>query len=95
MIPTDEIVFIRAACRHTDRPAVIVRGLDRDNKNPAWPGYEGPEAFPVRDSFQAGWYRVVGRTGFRYTFEHLQTERTQSAFLRFPKTSPTKSENVG
>ena len=33
MIPTDEIVFIRAACRHTDRPAVIVRGLERTDGN--------------------------------------------------------------
>ena len=90
MIPTDEIVFIRAG-----RPAVIVQGLDRDDGNPAWPGHEGPELFPVNETFQAGWWRVLGRTGFRYTFERLDTGRSQAGFVRFPKQHPTNSENVG
>jgi hypothetical protein len=98
MIPTGEIVFIRAACRHAgnESPAVIVRGLPRDHPNPAHPDHKGAEAFPVANSIQAGWWRVTGRRGFRYTFEYANwPDIKTAAFVRFPKQDPTNSPIVG
>ena len=96
MIPTDEIVFIRAACRHKghESPAVIVRGLHQDAPNPASEAHEAAaEVFPVSGFVQAGFYRVTGRNGFRYTFELVNWPDVKTAaFLRFPETT---SDQVG
>ena len=92
MIPTGEIVFIRAGS-----PAVIVRGLHQDAPNPASEAHEAAaEAFPVSGFVQAGFYRVTGRHGFRYTFELVNWPDVKTAaFLKFPKQHPTAIEIVG
>lgn len=66
---TNELIYIR----NENRQAHVVRGLDRDDGNPAWPGHPAARCWAVDAMNPAlnGFYRVKGRVGLRVTLEDM------------------------